>query len=273
MLNVTATTAVKDLHSGMHGGLAPNPNLILANILSSLHDKNEKVLIPGFYDNQEKLSLSEKALLNLNLDRQQYFNETGAFIDINSSLEATCLEPTLEILSIHAGPPLKSNQTVIPSSATASISCRTTYGQEPLEIANLVSDFLKQKSSKKAKVEVQIYPEFARAVRTSTKSPFAKLLRQACQEISNKPCSFILEGGSSAVASMLKETANVEILFFGLTLLRDNIHAANESFCLTRFKEGKRILIETLSQLSNQLTVSNSISDSSNSVSSYEKSL
>ena len=41
----------QDLHSGVHGGALYNPLQALMRICSSLHDKDGKVTVPGFYDN------------------------------------------------------------------------------------------------------------------------------------------------------------------------------------------------------------------------------
>src|SRR6202044_4244710 len=48
--------AKSDLHSGMYGGVAPNPFVALAQIIAGLKDRNGKILIPGFYDAVQKPS-------------------------------------------------------------------------------------------------------------------------------------------------------------------------------------------------------------------------
>src|SRR5579864_7387996 len=47
---IEVTGATRDLHSGVYGGVAPNPFQALAEIITGLKDRNGRILIPGFYD-------------------------------------------------------------------------------------------------------------------------------------------------------------------------------------------------------------------------------
>ena len=40
----------RDLHSGVYGGAVANPATILCQMIASLHDENNHITIPGFYD-------------------------------------------------------------------------------------------------------------------------------------------------------------------------------------------------------------------------------
>jgi len=50
-----------DLHSGLYGGAVANPANILAKMIASLHDENNHITIPGFYDDVLELSAEERA--------------------------------------------------------------------------------------------------------------------------------------------------------------------------------------------------------------------
>ena len=60
-VEVEVTGPNRDLHSGLYGGAVANPINILAKMIASLHDENNHITIPGFYDNVEELSLEERA--------------------------------------------------------------------------------------------------------------------------------------------------------------------------------------------------------------------
>ncbi len=55
-VEVEVTGPNRDLHSGLYGGAVANPINILTKMIASLHDENNHITIPGFYDNVEELS-------------------------------------------------------------------------------------------------------------------------------------------------------------------------------------------------------------------------
>src|SRR5690606_4743842 len=60
-VEVEVTGPNRDLHSGLYGGAVANPINILTKMIASLHDENNHITIPGFYDNVEDLSKEERA--------------------------------------------------------------------------------------------------------------------------------------------------------------------------------------------------------------------
>src|SRR6201999_3029007 len=63
-LEVEVTGPNRDLHSGVYGGAVANPATILAKIIASLHDENNHIAIPGFYDDVVPLTEQERNELN-----------------------------------------------------------------------------------------------------------------------------------------------------------------------------------------------------------------
>ncbi|HOV06689.1 MAG TPA: M20/M25/M40 family metallo-hydrolase, partial [Anaerolineaceae bacterium] len=49
-----------DLHSGSYGGIVHNPAQVLADLISKMHDENNRVTLPGFYDRVEPLTADER---------------------------------------------------------------------------------------------------------------------------------------------------------------------------------------------------------------------
>ncbi|HRZ20648.1 MAG TPA: M20/M25/M40 family metallo-hydrolase, partial [Bacteroidales bacterium] len=50
----------RDLHSGIFGGAVANPANVMARIIASLYDENNRITIPGFYDDVVELSEAER---------------------------------------------------------------------------------------------------------------------------------------------------------------------------------------------------------------------
>lgn len=55
-------TGVKDFHSGVDGGVLPEPLADLVRLLGHLIGTDEKCLIPGFYDKVRQITKDEHAL-------------------------------------------------------------------------------------------------------------------------------------------------------------------------------------------------------------------
>src|SRR5665811_99736 len=72
-LEVEVTGPNRDLHSGVYGGAVANPATILAKMIASMHDENNHITIPGFYDSVIELTQDEKTALNAApYDEQEY---------------------------------------------------------------------------------------------------------------------------------------------------------------------------------------------------------
>ncbi|MEJ7680615.1 MAG: peptidase dimerization domain-containing protein [Segetibacter sp.] len=60
-IEVEVTGPNRDLHSGVYGGAVANPITILAKMIASLHDENNHITIPGFYDDVVESDEAERA--------------------------------------------------------------------------------------------------------------------------------------------------------------------------------------------------------------------
>src|SRR6195952_2014650 len=160
-LEVEVTGPNRDLHSGVYGGAVANPATILAKMIASLHDENNKVNIPGFYDKVINLTDAERTALNNapydekeykeDLDVAELWGEKGY-----TTFERTGTRPTLEVNGIWGGYIGEGAKTVLPSKANAKISMRLVPYQTSDEITELFTKhFL---SIAPANVKVKISP-------------------------------------------------------------------------------------------------------------------
>jgi len=94
-----------DLHSGVYGGAVANPINVLSKMIASLHDENNHITIPGFYDDVAELSIKERTAMSAapfnldeykaNLDIDAVHGEAGF-----STVERTSVRPTLDVNGI-----------------------------------------------------------------------------------------------------------------------------------------------------------------------------
>ena len=243
-----------DLHSGTHGGVVYNPIHALVELLAKLHDPaTGKVLIPGFYDKVEAMSEKEKEQISLKFDLEVYHKDFGTQ-PLGGEKELTPNErawfrPTLEINGIsggYAGPGFK---TVIPSKASAKLSCRLVPDQDPATIGRLVINFLEKKAPQGLKVRAKLLPGGGVAVRTSPSSKVVQAFSKAYSEVFQAPCEYIFSGGSIPVVAELAKASQADVVLLGLGLPGDKIHAPNEHFGLDRIEKGYLIMCRALELL------------------------
>lgn len=128
-MEVEVTGPNRDLHSGLYGGAVANPINILTKMIASLQDEDNRITIPGFYDNVEDLSAADraemaKAPFSLDaykkaLDIDDVHGETGY-----TTMERNSIRPTLDVNGIWGGYIGEGAKTVIASKANAKISMR-----------------------------------------------------------------------------------------------------------------------------------------------------
>src|SRR5215204_1694091 len=147
-IEVEVTGANRDLHSGTYGGAVANPITILAKMIASIHDENNHITIPGFYDDVAEAAKEERELMaKAPYDEAAYKKELG----VNelwgekgyTTNERTGIRPTMELNGIWGGYTGEGAKTVLPSKATAKISARLVPNQKTEKITKLFIDHFK----------------------------------------------------------------------------------------------------------------------------------
>jgi acetylornithine deacetylase/succinyl-diaminopimelate desuccinylase-like protein len=240
-LEVTLKGSNSDLHSGLLGGIAYNPNRALVELLAKLWDKDGRVQVKGFYDQVEAPSKEELKRYTFPNDKAYYTKALGigAFGGEKgrSLQEANWFRPTLEINGISGGYAGAGMKTVIPSSATAKITCRLVPNQDPEKILQSLASFLKEQALPGMQVRVETFSSDP-AFRSSPDSLIAKAVAKAAMECTGSACKNILAGGSIPVIANLVEETGAEAVGMGYGLIDDNIHAPDEHFDMERLEKG-----------------------------------
>ncbi len=127
---------------------AANPNQILARILADLHGSDGRVTIPGFYDGVPELSEAlRQQWAMLNFDSEAFLGAVSLRIPAGergrSVLEMICSRPTCEINAMGGGYQDQGFKTVIPSQASAKVSFRLVFDQDPHAIRAAFREFVK----------------------------------------------------------------------------------------------------------------------------------
>lgn len=251
-MDVTVVGSSTDLHSGSYGGVVYNPIHALVEILSKLRDANGKVQVPGFYDGIKMLSNDERKDYDMEFDLAEFERDfatkpTGGEKEF-TPWERAWLRPTMEINGITGGYSGDGFKTVIPAKASAKVSCRLVPGQNPAKVYEAVKSFIETNAPKGVQVTVN-GGGWGQGTRTSSKSDVAQAFLRAYSKVFNKPCSFILSGGTIPIINELAEASEAEFALVGVALPTDQIHAPNEHFGVERLRLGTQMIANALHEL------------------------
>lgn len=245
-LEVEVTGPNRDLHSGVYGGAVANPINILCKMIASLHDENNHITIPGFYDKVAELTKAErdelaKAPFDLeeykkHLDIQDVHGEKGF-----STTERTGIRPTLDVNGIWGGYIGEGAKTVLPSKAFAKISMRLVPHQVSNEITQLFSDHFNKIAPSSVKVEVRPH-HGGEPIVVSMDSPAFRAASKAMEEAYGKKPVPTRGGGSIPIVALFKKELGLDSILFGFGLDSDAIHSPNEHYGVFNYLKG----IETI---------------------------
>ena len=236
----------RDLHSGLYGGCVANPINILSEMIASLHDKEGKITIPGFYDSVINLSDEERAEMAkapfshasycAALEIQDTYGEEGY-----TTMERGSIRPTLDVNGIWGGYIGEGAKTVIASKANAKISMRLVPNQAPEKITQLFTEHFNALAPKGVKVKVTPHHGGESAV-TPIDSIGYKAASLAYEKTFNKKPIPVRSGGSIPIVAMFEKELGLKTVLMGFGLDSDAIHSPNEHFGLFNFYKG----IETI---------------------------
>ncbi|WP_413990779.1 dipeptidase [Labrys okinawensis] len=254
-LEVFLTGPSRDLHSGQFGGPALNPIQALVHVLAGLHDIDGHITVPGFYDGILPLTAEQKKQWeDLKFDAGAFLADIGLTTVAGekgfSALEQLWARPTCEINGITGGYQGVGSKSIIPSRASAKISCRLVPGQDPERILAALQEFIEQRIPADCKVEFGITEGKHRAFTIDPQSPYLRATAEALEDEWGRPAALMGAGGSVPIVSSLKNSLGINCLPVGFGLDDDRIHSPNEKFNLTSFHKGARSWARIIDRLS-----------------------
>lgn len=245
-IEIEVTGPNRDLHSGVYGGAVANPITILAKMIASLHDENNHISIPGFYDDVLESSTEERALMaKAPFDEAEYKKDLG--VDAlwgekgYSTNERTGIRPTLELNGIWGGYTGEGAKTVLPSKAFAKISARLVPNQQSEKITSILINHLQKIAPPYVKVKASLHHGGEPYV-TPISSKAYQAAAKAIEETFGKSPIPVRGGGSIPICSLFEQELGTKVVLMGFGLDSDNLHSPNEKFDLANFYKG----IETI---------------------------
>jgi acetylornithine deacetylase/succinyl-diaminopimelate desuccinylase-like protein len=241
-MDIIVTGASTDLHSGRYGGTVANPLHALSEISASLHDRDGRVAVPGFYDGIPELSPQRRREI-----AAVPFDGTGYLSDLGlrqahgepgySTLERLWERPTLEVNGITGG----GKYTVIPRRAAAHVSCRLVPFQDPDAVLAAVASHVLAQDPPGVRVEVRADQARVPAYTIAAGHPAIRAATAALEAVyPGQPVLLACIGGTLPATDLFERELGAKTLFYSFSTADENLHAPNEFMRIGRLREGMR---------------------------------
>ena len=242
-MEIEATGPMRDLHSGLYGGAAPNAVFGLVELLSKLKDSNGHIQVPGMYDEVQapakaeleswkSLPFSEAGFLAKEVGSTQLTGEPGF-----SVMERTWARPTLEVHGIAGGFTGAGAKTVIPAKATAKVSIRLVPNQNPDKVVAAFRKYVAEVTPAGIQVEVRVLSA-GPAIVVNPDHKAISVAAEAFADVMGKPTVFTRSGGSIPIVGDFARHLGIPTVLMGFGLPDDGLHSPNEKYKLANYYAG-----------------------------------
>ncbi len=242
-MEIEATGPMRDLHSGLYGGAAPNAVFGLVELLSKLKDANGHIQVPSMYDDVQapakaeleswkSLPFSEAAFLAKEVGSTQLTGEPGF-----SVMERTWARPTLEVHGIAGGFTGAGAKTVIPAKATAKVSIRLVPNQNPDKVVAAFKKYVAEVTPAGIQVEVRMLSA-GPAIVVNPDYKAISVAAEAFADVMGKPTVFTRSGGSIPIVGDFARHLGIPTVLMGFGLPDDGLHSPNEKYKLANYYAG-----------------------------------
>lgn len=245
-VEVEVTGPNRDLHSGVYGGAVANPINILSKMIASMHDDDNHITIPGFYNSVATVSSEERAAMNAAPFSLEDYKKDLKVGDVwgetdYTTIERTSIRPTLDVNGIWGGYIGEGAKTVLPSKAYAKISMRLVPNQSSEEITELFQKHFESIAPASVKVKVTPHHGGEPAVTPTDTVEYRAAAKAYKTTFGVEPLPQ-RGGGSIPIVALFEKVLNVKTILMGYGLDSDNIHSPDESYGVFNYYKG----IETI---------------------------
>lgn len=246
-VQVTVYGPTRALHSGHYGNWAPNPALLLSQLLASMKDDEGRVLIEHFNDGVVPLNAEERqAIADSNTDEAQRKDLALGRVDGGgASLGELINLPSLNLRGISSGRVGDQASNIIPTTATAAIDMRLVKGVTGEgQVARLLDHIRKQgyflvtaepdeatrlAHPRIAKVDVE--PGGYNAARTPMDLPLAQQVLATARSVRG-PLAVKPTSGGSVPLDVIERALGTHTISIAIANYDNNQHGANEDIRL-----------------------------------------
>ncbi|VDM58826.1 unnamed protein product [Angiostrongylus costaricensis] len=253
---VEVTGIQQDLHSGVYGGIIHEPLADLLWVMSQLTSVDNRILIPGIYDDLAPMTNEESALYDkIDFNVQEFCESIGAkklpTEDKKTLLVRRWREPCLSIHGIEGAFSGAGEKTVIPSRVVGKFSIRIVPNMEPGKVNEMVLDFLNEVWKTRGSPNTfrpQVGHHALPWVADTSNENFNAGAR-AMKLVHGVDPDYIREGCSIPITLTFQELTGRSVLLLPLGAADDMAHSQNEKINKVNYLNGVKTLLSYLLEL------------------------
>ena len=250
-LELEATGPMRDLHSGLYGGAAPNAVYGLIELLAKAKNADGVLQIPGIYDDVAEPAAAElESWKGLPFDEARFLQKEVGSTQLTGEPGRTVLErvwsrPTLEVHGIAGGFTAAGAKTVIPAKATAKVSLRLVPNQDPDKVIAAFRAWVKQSTPAGIQTEVRVLSAGPGLVVNPAHAAI-QVAARVFGEVFQRPTVFTRSGGSIPIVGDFANHLGIPTILMGFGLPDDGLHSPNEKYKLDNYYMGIRTIANFL---------------------------
>lgn len=245
---VFLSTAGREIHSGIFGGTTENAIRSLTRLLAKLYDENNKVTIPGWYDQVAPPQAWEEAeLAKLPFEEAPYLEWIGATEPIGeggfSTNQRRWFRPTLEFNGISGGYQGEGSKTIVPHKASVKISARLVPDQDPAQVEDMLEKWFLDNCPPGATIKYvrgHAGPPYIMG-QTEKERALLETAKVVLRESFEVEPLLSRHGGAIPIVTPFETILGVKTLLMGLGFPDDGVHSFDERFNLEQFRKGIRM--------------------------------
>lgn len=243
-VELISKTAKIDVHSGLGGSIFPNAAWRLIWALSTIKNSDEKIMIPGHYDNVISPTQRDKELMaalpDIVVEYKERYGVEYFLKGIQGGVElrlAEVFEPTCTVCGLTSGYQGEGSKTVLPAYARAKVDFRLAPGQMPEQVLASLRKHLDSQGF--ADIEIN-YLGGEPPARTDPDDPFVALVVNAANQVYAKPMEIVPMIGGSGPSYPFIHDLGLPVATAGVGYPGSQAHAPNENMRIDLYLLGAK---------------------------------
>ncbi len=264
-LGLTVYGPIRPLHSGHYGNWAPNPAVMLVQLVASLRDEEGKILIPGFYDDVRPLTPAEKQAVSAMPPVEEGLRDElalGRTEGRGERLQGRLMDPALNVDGLRSAEVGEAAANAIPTEAEVAIDFRLVPDQTPQKVRERVESFLRAQGwtlvdGVPDRETRRNHPKVARALwsldyaaaRTDMSLPVSRAVAAVVDRAAGGSAIQVPMLGGSVPMVLFTEALHVPVIGVPMVNHDNNQHGINENLRLQNLWDGIEVFAALMAEL------------------------